>query len=619
MLVSIFVYGQDVFRYSAPIPDPVPGTVYPLDKRLFYPPEGYNFRGNKGLRSGAGVVTFGDQLIVADAGRVVFWNGLDTLTNGKPFDGYVGSTVFNFQFSCCGYIKKDSNNRLWVQGYTEGIHVYQLPLTHQAGGDRDDPAARLLGSGAGGRIADAEPFLHRRPRAVPRRRIPLGLRYLQPSSAADPQPAHLASRRRGARPDRRLRESCAIAASFRRRTRERPWSRTRPCSATPGALSFDRQGNLFVSDHAPEVEGNWRLLRFAGTLFPANNTAPLFDVPATKIFPYRGGQPAITFEPAFDSANRMVVGYNSYLGGNFVGVYNDPAGPSTDPDIYLNDFGSWPSGITFDANDNLYVGDANRARLLVYRKPLAQVFCVPPAAPVASNNGPICAGETLQLTASAVPGATYAWTGPSGFMSSEQNPQIVSAPLSAAGMYRVAATVNACASPQATTSVVIRAVPSTAISAPALACANSSGNPASVPSAGASATYDWSIANGTITSGAGTGAITFTAGGSGLVQLDVTVTDANGCTAEGAKSVTIGFGGSLRWKSDSGRARGQGHTRCGREPVSRPGCGRPFLLSRGRSALRWRGDSGKRRTVAGAGGGSLGRGNGDRRFRDREL
>ena len=56
VLVSIFVYGQDVFRYSAPIPDPRPDVVYQWDKRLFYPPEGYNFRGNKGLRSGAGVV-----------------------------------------------------------------------------------------------------------------------------------------------------------------------------------------------------------------------------------------------------------------------------------------------------------------------------------------------------------------------------------------------------------------------------------------------------------------------------------------------------------------------------------------------------------------------------------
>ena len=130
VMPSVFVYGQDVYHYAAPIPAPQAGVVYQPDKVFFAPPAGYNFRGNKGLRSGSGVVIHGDQLVVADAGRVVFWNGLDTLTNGKPFDGFVGSVNFSFNFSCCGYLKADTaNSRLWVQGYTEGIYVYQLPLT----------------------------------------------------------------------------------------------------------------------------------------------------------------------------------------------------------------------------------------------------------------------------------------------------------------------------------------------------------------------------------------------------------------------------------------------------------------------------------------------------------
>jgi subtilase family serine protease len=110
---------------------------------------------------------------------------------------------------------------------------------------------------------------------------------------------------------------------------------------------------------------------FDAFLFPFS-PQPSYDVPATKIFPYRGGQAAITFDPTFDSGNRMVVGYNSYIGGNFVGVYSDPTGPSTDPDTYLNDFQSWPTAIAFDADDNLYVGDANRSRVLVYRKPITR-------------------------------------------------------------------------------------------------------------------------------------------------------------------------------------------------------------------------------------------------------
>ena len=162
-----------------------------------------------------------------------------------------------------------------------------------------------------------------------------------------------------------------------------------------------------------------------------------------------------------------------------------------------------------------------------------------PSAPAAGNNGPICAGQTLQLTASTVPGASYGWTGPGGFTSNQQNPQILSAPTSASGTYSVTATVNGCQSPPATTDAVVRALPSAAISAASSVCPFSSGNAASVPSAGAGAAYSWGITNGTITSGAGTSSIAFSAGSSGSVQLSVTVTDANGCSASGSKGVSV--------------------------------------------------------------------------------
>ena len=79
--------------------------------------------------------------------------------------------------------------------------------------------------------------------------------------------------------------------------------------------------------------------------------------------------PAATWEPAFDSANRMVVGYNAYGSPRFVGVYDDPIGPDMLPTAYLYDFGSMPYAAAFDENDNLYVGDLNRGRVLIYRNP----------------------------------------------------------------------------------------------------------------------------------------------------------------------------------------------------------------------------------------------------------
>jgi uncharacterized repeat protein (TIGR03803 family) len=166
-----------------------------------------------------------------------------------------------------------------------------------------------------------------------------------------------------------------------------------------------------------------------------------------------------------------------------------------------------------------------------------------PAAPTAGNNGPVCAGQTLQLTASTVTGATYAWTGPNGFTSSLQNPTITNATTAASGTYSVTATVNGCPSAPATTAATVRPGPSATITTASAICPNSSGHTASVPDAGTGATYSWSITNGTITTGAGTRSITFSVGSTGPVGLSVTVTGANGCAALG--SASIPFSGCL--------------------------------------------------------------------------
>jgi len=57
----------------------------------------------------------------------------------------------------------------------------------------------------------------------------------------------------------------------------------------------------------------------------------------------------------------------------------------------------------------------------------------------------------------------------------------------------------------------------------------STGNIASVDNAGTGAVYSWSISGGTITAGAGTNTIMYTAGPSGNISLSVSVTGPNGC------------------------------------------------------------------------------------------
>jgi hypothetical protein len=66
----------------------------------------------------------------------------------------------------------------------------------------------------------------------------------------------------------------------------------------------------------------------------------------------------------------------------------------------------------------------------------------------------------LHLSASTVAGATYSWTGPNGFASTNQNPAISNVTTNAAGAYSVTVTVNGCASATAgTTSVTIDSAP----------------------------------------------------------------------------------------------------------------------------------------------------------------
>lgn len=77
------------------------------------------------------------------------------------------------------------------------------------------------------------------------------------------------------------------------------------------------------------------------------------------------------------------------------------------------------------------------------------------ATPTAGSNSPLCTGQDLQLTASAVSGATYTWQGPIGFSSNTQNPAISYVSKNMAGKYYVTATVNGCTSPADTVNVVV--------------------------------------------------------------------------------------------------------------------------------------------------------------------
>lgn len=139
-------------------------------------------------------------------------------------------------------------------------------------------------------------------------------------------------------------------------------------------------------------------------------------------------------------------------------------------------------------------------------------------------------------------GATYVWTITNGTITAGAGTAAITFTAGASGSTTLNATVTSAAgcSTGSVRAVAINAPPSAAISTPAIVCASSAGNTASVADAGTGATYTWTISGGTITSGAGTRSVTFTATASGTVTLNVTVVNAAGCSAGSSAAVAIG-------------------------------------------------------------------------------
>lgn len=83
----------------------------------------------------------------------------------------------------------------------------------------------------------------------------------------------------------------------------------------------------------------------------------------------------------------------------------------------------------------------------------------------ASNNTPVCEGDTVNLSGSSDIGVTFEWTGPNGFVSTAQNPSISNVSMANAGVYTFTATSAAGCSFTGTTTVTVNANPEVVITA----------------------------------------------------------------------------------------------------------------------------------------------------------
>ena len=163
-----------------------------------------------------------------------------------------------------------------------------------------------------------------------------------------------------------------------------------------------------------------------------------------------------------------------------------------------------------------------------------------PSAPTASNNGPICAGTTLQLSASTVANGAYSWTGPNGFTSSQQNPTIPAATPAATGTYSVTVTVAGCTSAAGTTAATVRATPTAAVSGDATICLGGSTQIQAALTGTGPWTVTWS--DGAVQSGvASSPAVRSVSPAATTVYTVTALADAHCAgTASGSATVTVG-------------------------------------------------------------------------------
>ncbi|MGX7667962.1 T9SS type B sorting domain-containing protein [Flavobacterium pedocola] len=147
-----------------------------------------------------------------------------------------------------------------------------------------------------------------------------------------------------------------------------------------------------------------------------------------------------------------------------------------------------------------------------------------PQQPVASGDAITCQGGTLHLFASDIPGVTYQWTGPNGFVSSDQNPVIDNVSIANQGTYTVSVLQNGCTSESASITVTVEVLPSFVVKNDCQG--NQTYLTASPENDLASFDYFWTLPDGTIIQN--TNPINIT--GSAVGSYAFTITSPNGCT-----------------------------------------------------------------------------------------
>jgi len=166
----------------------------------------------------------------------------------------------------------------------------------------------------------------------------------------------------------------------------------------------------------------------------------------------------------------------------------------------------------------------------------------------ASANSPLCAGQTLTVSASSLAGASYSWTGPNGFSASGQTASVVTAGTVASGVYSVVASVNGCSGPAGVVTVLVKPVPSTpVVSNNGPLCVGQIAALMTESVSGAS--YSWTGPNGFVSNVQNPVLNNVSISQSGVYSLVVSV---NGCSSGAAGTALVINGGPSVSANNSG-------------------------------------------------------------------
>ena len=160
--------------------------------------------------------------------------------------------------------------------------------------------------------------------------------------------------------------------------------------------------------------------------------------------------------------------------------------------------------------------------------------------PLVSGGGPYCVGETIYLTAQGQAGATYSWTGPAGFTSTQQNPTRPNCTLNMAGPYTCTITVGSQSNSATTEAVVIYPQPtanfnytSVCRGTPTQFTSTSTTN----PSGQQIQSFQWNFGDGQTGSGQN---VTHTYANAGNYTVTLTTSCGNGhCTSTKTQTVPV--------------------------------------------------------------------------------